>query len=124
MIRPVDASALAELPPNFHISPYARPDTSVLHNITFPLFLRKLNADLYHIPLNFLPFFMPRPYVVTIHDMSSFLFGNKKGFRENVRLYKFRRGLMRADCVIAVSASTRRDVENLLGVPASRIETS
>jgi len=58
---------------------------------------------------------------VTIHDMSSFLFGAMSGFRENLRLYSFRRGLVRADRVIAVSAATRRDVENALGVPHHRI---
>jgi glycosyltransferase involved in cell wall biosynthesis len=53
--------------------------------------------------------------------MSSFLFGGMSGFRENLRLYSFRRGLVRADRVIAVSAATHRDVENALGVPHNRI---
>ena len=41
--------------------------------------------------------------------------------RESIRLYGFRRGLIRASCVIAVSDATKRDVENLLGVPGERI---
>ena len=40
----------------------------------FPLFLRRFSADVYHIPLNRVPLFMLRPYVVTIHDMASLLF--------------------------------------------------
>jgi glycosyltransferase involved in cell wall biosynthesis len=53
--------------------------------------------------------------------MSSFLFSEKSGPINTLRLYKFRRGLMRANSVIAVSAATRRDVENVLGVPSERV---
>ena len=45
-----------------------------LHNFTFPHFLRAFHADLYHIPLNSVAWWMPQPYVVTIHDMSSCCF--------------------------------------------------
>ena len=38
-----------------------------------------------------------------------------------LRRFRFRRGLMRANRVIAVSDATRRDVENLMGVPPDRI---
>ena len=38
-----------------------------------------------------------------------------------LRRYRFRRGLQRANRVIAVSEATRRDVENLMGVPPDRI---
>jgi glycosyltransferase involved in cell wall biosynthesis len=64
---------------------------------------------------------MRKPYVVTIHDMSSLLFDAGRGWRNNLRLYRFRKGLLRADRVIAVSSATRRDVENLMGVPPERI---
>jgi glycosyltransferase involved in cell wall biosynthesis len=109
------------LPPNFETVLYGIHGWNAAEHLRFPMFLKRQAPDLVHIPLNEVPLLMPKPYVVTIHDMSSFLFGNRKGIRENVRLYNFRRGLMRADAVIAVSANTRRDVENLLGVPASRI---
>ena len=39
----------------------------------------------------------------------------------NVRRFLFRRGLLRADRVIAVSDATRRDVQQQLGIPADRI---
>lgn len=66
---------------------------------------------------------MPRPYVVTVHDMSSFLFPTRRDFRETVREQRFRRGALRAARVIAVSNSTRRDVETALRVPAARLRT-
>jgi glycosyltransferase involved in cell wall biosynthesis len=121
--RPEDAGEITGLPPNFSVSTYGRPDTTVLHNITFPLFVKKLKADLCHIPLNFVPFFMPRPYVVTIHDMSSLLFRRRGELRETAHEERYRRGALRAACVIAVSNSTRRDLEAVLHVPPERLRT-
>ncbi len=118
---PDGVEELAGLPENFRIAIRRRPDTSLLDQITFPLFLQQFSADLFHIPLNAVAWFMPRPYVVTIHDMSSLLFPSPSGRRRLLRRYHFRRGLLRAARVIAVSGATRRDVENILGVPAERI---
>ncbi|HVX67640.1 MAG TPA: glycosyltransferase family 1 protein [Bryobacteraceae bacterium] len=116
-----DEPELAGLPPNFRTAVCARPDTHWANQITFYFFLRQLRADLVHLPLNQVPLLMPRPYVVTIHDMSSLLFGDSTQVRTSFRLYLFRRGLLRADRVIAVSNATRRDVENVLAIPPSRI---
>lgn len=113
--------ALGKLPGNFRIAPYSLPDTDTAEHVRFPMFLRQAGADLCHIPLNRVPYFMPRPYVVTIHDMSSLIFEERTGLRQNIRRHRFRRGLMRAVRVIAVSTATRRDVENLMGVPSERI---
>ncbi len=111
---------LAGLPGNFQIVPYERPDTDWVNEFSFYFFLKELAPDLIHIPLNSVPLLMPRPYVVTIHDMSSLLYGEQQ-VRRNLTHYRFRRGLLRAARVIAVSAATRRDAENLLHVPAQRI---
>ena len=64
---------------------------------------------------------MVKPYVVTIHDMGSLMFSEESGFRRNLRRFRFRRGLLRADKVMAVSAATRRDVVNTLGIPSERV---
>jgi glycosyltransferase involved in cell wall biosynthesis len=117
-----ETSELVGLPSNFETAIYHAPKRGVWDNISFPWFVRGLAPDVIHIPLNEVPIFLPKPYVVTIHDMSSFLFGGAmSGFRENARLYAFRRGLLRADRVIAVSAATRRDVESVLAVRSDRI---
>jgi glycosyltransferase involved in cell wall biosynthesis len=121
--RPQDAPDLAGLGPNFEVAQYARPDTQVIHNVTFPNFLRTFRADLYHIPLNFVAWWMPRPYVVTIHDMSSLLFPARKDFHYKVHEERFRRGALRAARVITVSHSTRRDAETVLHVPPHRVRT-
>jgi glycosyltransferase involved in cell wall biosynthesis len=119
---PADVRTLAGLPESFRTAVYARPDSSALDHVAFPIFLRGLRPDLVHIPLNRVPLFMIRPYVVTIHDMANLLFeGETSGMRMELRRYRFRRGLVRANRVIAVSDSTKRDVEGMLGVPSDRI---
>src|SRR5262249_7940870 len=66
--------------------------------------------------------FMIRPYVVTIHDVANLLFEEETSrLRMELRRYRFRRGLVRANRVIAVSDSTKHDVENMMGVPPERI---
>ncbi|MCX6622349.1 MAG: glycosyltransferase family 1 protein [Acidobacteria bacterium] len=116
-----DMRELPALPPNFELSEYERSDSAPIDNIAYPLFLRQLHADLCHVPLNMAPLLMPRPYVVTIHDMSTLLFDESSGWRKQFRLYRAERTLTRADCVLAVSEATRRDVIELLNIPASRI---
>lgn len=111
----------ASLPPNFHTQVYPRSDMDRLDQIAYPLFLRKLSPDLTHIPLARVPLLMPRPYVVTIHDMSSLIFSDASGLREDWRMFRFRRALKGAACVIAVSAATRRDVENIIGISTRHI---
>src|SRR5437879_3856465 len=97
---------LSALPSNFQPSTYTRPVGHPLTALTFPLFLRGLPADVFHIPLNAVPFWMPRPYVVTIHDMGGLLFGKRQGFRNSIRLFQLQQGVVNASRVIAVSNAT------------------
>jgi len=121
IIGPADLREFPELPANFEVATYGRSDDDPADHIAFPAFLRQIPTDLFHVPLNRVPLLMRKPFVVTIHDMASLLFDTGRGWRNSLRQYRFRRGLLRADRVIAVSAATRRDVENLMGVPPERI---
>ncbi len=119
---PGEVRTLAGLPENFQAAVYRRNDHAVLDHIGFPLFLRGLSPDLVHIPLNRVPILMIRPYVVTIHDMANLFYEEHPSkARMQLRRFRFRRGLKRANRVIAVSDATRRDVENLMGVPPERV---
>jgi glycosyltransferase involved in cell wall biosynthesis len=117
----------SDLPPNFETAVFPETPKSIeaarsgLAQIRYSLFLRKLEADLFHIPLNAVPLLMPKPYLVTIHDMSTLLFASQLGYRNRLRHFYLRRGLLRADRVMAVSMATCRDVEAVLGIPASRM---
>jgi glycosyltransferase involved in cell wall biosynthesis len=119
---PAEIRTLAGLPENFRMAEYGRRDISKFDHFAFPWFLRRLSPSLVHIPLNRVPVLMPKPYVVTIHDMASLLFGPPPStLRMQARRYIFRRGLTRANRVIAVSEATKRDVEHMMGVPSDRI---
>ncbi len=118
---PLGAEEFAGLPANFQPLLYGRPDTGLVNQLSFSLFLRQFDADLFHLPLSLVPWGMPRPYVVTVHDIASLLFAPVPDRWRTLRLFRFRRGLMRAARVIAVSSATRRDVERVVGVPAERI---
>lgn len=120
---PGGQSDLAGLGPNFQVVPCDVPDSGAQHNLQFPEYLRSLNASLYHIPLNTVPWRMPLPYVVTIHDMSSLLFPAQRHFRHTLHELRYRRGAARAARIITVSDTTRRDIESVLRMPAARIST-
>jgi glycosyltransferase involved in cell wall biosynthesis len=116
-----DLPEFSDLPPNFETALYEGKKTGFVQ-LGYTLFLRKLPADLFHIPLNAVPIWMPKPYLVTIHDMSTLLFSNHQStYQSNLRHFYLRRGLLRADRVMAVSSATRHDVESVLGIPVSRI---
>jgi glycosyltransferase involved in cell wall biosynthesis len=119
--RPEDHAEFGDLGANFETLVFNRPESSRLYQFWFSTFIRDCKADLVHFPMAAVPWFAPKPYVVTIHDMSSFLFSGNTGWRENLRLYGFRRGLLQAKRVIAVSSATERDIHSLLGIPTSRI---
>lgn len=121
--HPNDAGELAGLGPNFRIAPFGASDKGLKHNLSFPGFLKSLNASLYHIPLNSVAWAMPRPYVVTIHDMSSLLFPQCRDFRYTLHQQRYRRGVVRAARVIAVSNATRRDLGAVLRISDERLST-
>jgi len=122
VVGPAEVNAMPELPANFQPALYERSDWAHFDNIAFPAFLRSLSPNLVHIPLSRVPFFMIRPYVVTIHDMAHLLFQDPASrLRLELRRYRFRRGLVRAARIIAVSEATKRDVEAASGLPPERI---
>jgi hypothetical protein len=111
--HPGDVAELGPLAGDFQVLAYERPDASFADQVAFPLFVHSQKVDLVHIPLNVVSPWMPRPFVVTVHDMSSLLFEDLRPRQRRYRLYQFRRGLERASRVIAVSNATRRDIEDL-----------
>src|SRR5687768_9806061 len=62
---------LEGLPRNFETAIYPTPKRAIWENITYAWFVKGLASDVIHIPLNEVPLLIPKPYVVTIHDMSS-----------------------------------------------------
>jgi glycosyltransferase involved in cell wall biosynthesis len=123
IVNPDDAGEVPAVPANFETVPYDGTGHRLLRLFAFPHFLRQFRADLFHIPINDVPILMPKPYIVTVHDMSTILFGDRRtGIRDELKTHWFRRGLLRAEKVICVSNATLRDVQNTLGIPESRLQ--
>ena len=118
---PEDREQFEGLPENFQLAAYARRDTDRLDHFALSWLIRGLGVDLTHIPFHRVPLFAPKPYVVTIHDLSSLFYDDAKGFLRAARVFRLRRGLLRASRIIAVSGATERDVTNLVPEAADRV---
>ena len=121
--RAADFGEFAGLGPNFELKACEEADRGFRHNLIMPSLFRSLKANVCHIPLNSVAWLMLRPYVLTIHDMSTLLFPGRKDFRHMLHEERYRRGATRAARIIAVSNATRRDVESVLRIPSERVTT-
>jgi glycosyltransferase involved in cell wall biosynthesis len=119
--RAEDKARFSELPDNFRTIIYNRRDSARLDHLTLPNLLRRIRADIAHIPFHRIPLLMPQPYVVTVHDLSSLFFDDASGALHTLRAFRLRRGLARAERIIAVSGATRRDVVNLVPAVENRV---
>jgi len=123
--RPEARSGLPELPPNFEWVEERAPGYSARELWSLSRTARRAAADLFHAPHYVLPFRLPCPAVVTIHDLIHRRFPEH---RSAVELLYARRTLARAlrtaRAAIAVSETTRREiVERFGGALASRLVT-
>ena len=92
---------------------------------SFPGLVRRAGIDLLHSLHYTQPVLLKCPSIVTIHDMTFFLFPQlhtrpKRFFFPNA----IRTSVRRADALVAISESTRQDSIRLLGVPPEKIFTT
>ncbi len=118
---PEDKAQFAGLSENFSFVDYPRRDSERLDHFALSWLVRSLKVDATHIPYHRVPLFMPKPYVLTIHDLSSLFYDDARGLLHAARVFRLRYGLERADRIIAVSGATERDVISLVPRAASRI---
>jgi glycosyltransferase involved in cell wall biosynthesis len=86
-----------------------------------PVELSRVKADVLHWPDFIPPFYRRQPAVVTVHDLAFLHFpeildDDAKRYYGQINL-----AVQNADKIIAVSASTRHDLETMLQVPSERI---
>lgn len=133
---------LARIGPDLRFTFFVRPKDSVdaqkeMEALGLPrsraeiesiLRLRSASFDLYWQPWSFAKY-LPRrgPLVVTIHDVTPFLFPDqlpKNWFRRYKLLRRFRRGASRADLVLTDSEFSRHEIPRCLRVPTTRIRVA
>lgn len=87
-----------------------------------PWELRQLDVDLCHFTNNVASVWAPCPTVLTVHDMSLWLYPQHHYLR---RLLAMRPvipfAVRRASAIIAVSKSTKHDIVRILGVPEAKV---
>ena len=91
--------------------------------------VRRLRLDLWHAHFPVTPLFPGTPCVVTVHDLQplrvpALAGGRPLPLRLAYRLFyplAYRVTLSRARAILAVSASTRNDLEEVLGIPRERV---
>jgi glycosyltransferase involved in cell wall biosynthesis len=119
--RPVDTTS--PLPPGVRVvSSSSRVPRLVWMQTIAPRLLRRLHVDVAHFTNGMLPLASPVPTVVTIHDMSLTMFPKYHPPRRvllNRPLVDF--AARRADAIITVSESAKRDIVRLYGSHAERI---
>jgi glycosyltransferase involved in cell wall biosynthesis len=117
---------LSDLPEAFHLQPLPSQQASLHGMLTLNEIVRRERCDLLHVPhLYKTPRVVPCPTVVTVHDVLDFLHtraprGN--AWRRYVRYQLARLALRRASRVIAVSKSTRNDLQRVFGVAAQKMD--
>jgi glycosyltransferase involved in cell wall biosynthesis len=124
--RGLGARALG-LPPNFRVRPSRLPTINPRVRIPWeqllaPALLRLGRADVYHGVLNVMPLASPVPSVVTIHDLSPFLF--PQTFRRVNRIYTrwaIRVACRRAARILAVSEFTKQEIVRWMRVPPEHV---
>ena len=88
-----------------------------------PGILRRLKPDVYHNTKNALPLRTPCPAVVTLHDLAYHHFPETWGPCSGLSLtWHHEPAARRADRVIAVSEHAKRDMIEVLGLPADGID--
>ena len=112
------------LPENFMLLEYASEPGSFHTHMHLPFLLRKHGVDILHMPWFYAPAVVPSRLVLTVHDLTDVLAPpvGATALVQAGRLYFARRALARADRILAVSHSSKRELSRVFGVPEEKIE--
>jgi len=116
---------IGALPSNFHTVPLGGPERSIKGFRDFRTIVKRLNADMVHIPNLFsVPRALPCPYVMTVHDMLEHMSRarGQTGFWRSWHFHMTKRVLSGAARIFAVSNFTKNEMEKLFEIPPERIE--
>lgn len=102
--------------------PRARLNKTVWMQAVLPILLGRLDMDLCHFTNSVAPAWTPSPSIITIHDMTLWLYPQYHTYR---RLAAMRPiiplAARRANAVIAVSENTKRDIQDILHISPNKI---
>ena len=114
-----------DLPPNFVNIEFPHLEKSLTNYFTFGRAVLHHRCDVVHVPhLFWRPRYMPVPYVVTAHDMQTYMKPRPDAgwFRRTVHPAGSRRALGNATRILAVSNFTKNELVRLFRIPEDKIE--
>jgi glycosyltransferase involved in cell wall biosynthesis len=122
--RQEDWNEVAPLPANFSFLPFTPESDGLRHDARLCWLLRRRAAELLHTPYLAAPWLMSCRHIVTVHDTAEFLDFSADGgpLSSALRVYRTRRALHRACCILSVSEATRRDLRRLFELPGEKIQ--
>lgn len=111
------------LPENFELLEYGADPGSFRTHLHLPLLLRRRRIDLLHMPWFYAPAIVPCHLVITVHDLTDVLTPQVGAapLVQTGRLFFARRALARADRILAVSHSSKRELAHVFGIPENKI---
>ena len=121
---PQKMAEIGPLPPNFQTVTLLDDDKTAKGYFEYRSILKRLGCDLTHIPHLFsIPRSLPCTYVVTVHDVFEHMYRahERSSLRRTLHFQLTRKVLKGAARILAVSQYTRSEIENLFGIPATRI---
>jgi glycosyltransferase involved in cell wall biosynthesis len=115
------------LPENFVLQPTPTLSSTWKTSLAFRKLLRDHRCDMLHIPHMFkTPRMAPCPYVVTVHDVLDFIYRRRdqSPWQMRLRLQMAQYALSHAQAIMAVSNSTKSDLQRLFGLRSDRIHVA
>ncbi len=110
---------------NLHLQIDHYPWGILWQQLCLPSLLKKLKIDLLHSTLLTLPFSVPCPSVVTIHDLVFRMFPQKHTLaNRTVTNFSVANSVRISQRIIANSENTKKDLMKTLGVPEEKIEVT
>ena len=107
---------------NFPFSQYNKYLPFAYSHMLISAYLVKEGLDLFHSPISSLPLTYPKKSIITVHDLA--IYKNPAWFPSQIFSTKLLvpQSLRKADKIIAVSESTKKDLKQIFNIPSKKIK--
>ena len=124
VVRPEHETRVSGLAPEARILPVSARGYGFGEHVKLPAALWRERLDLVHIPHYVVPHLLPKPIVVTVHDVIQLFYPPRRRTLQATLYLRFmlRSALRRARRIITVSRSSRRDLVNLFGADPNQVD--
>ena len=98
--------------------------TPLWEQVLLPRQLKNDTIQVYHSPYSIIPLFGDFKKVITVHDLTPFIYPEYQKKITNLYLrYWYRKSILSSDIIISVSENTKKDIIKLFNISSSKIRT-